>query len=314
MSKTRERGNSLAVEITKASSKQTYYTFQILADRDRIEYAYRAYAYFRWVDDILDSSGGSRNEKIKFLKRQRELLEASYREGLNQELQPEETLLIELVQSDTDNHPGLRSYLHNMMVVLEIDMKRQGKVISQAELDEYSHHLSVAVMDALLYFIGHDVPPPDQFGRYHAVTAAHIVHLLRDTYEDVETGYYNTAQEYLQEQGISSQDWAPQDYREWVKKRVKLAREYFKIGRGYIAQIKNFRCRLAGFAYAARFEVVLNMIERDNYILREDYSQSKGIWAFLKMSWSTLTSLLTAPFLRLRYKKFAEQPNLVEKE
>jgi phytoene/squalene synthetase len=46
--------SDLAPSITKAASKQTYYTIRLLADRARVADAYRAYAYFRWVDDVLD--------------------------------------------------------------------------------------------------------------------------------------------------------------------------------------------------------------------------------------------------------------------
>lgn len=45
----------LASSITKAASKQTYYTIRYLVDRERVDDAYRAYGYFRWVDDILDA-------------------------------------------------------------------------------------------------------------------------------------------------------------------------------------------------------------------------------------------------------------------
>jgi phytoene/squalene synthetase len=44
----------LAASITKAASKQTYYMIRFLVDRERVAEAYRAYAYFRWVDDFLD--------------------------------------------------------------------------------------------------------------------------------------------------------------------------------------------------------------------------------------------------------------------
>jgi len=44
----------LAPCITKAASKQAYYTIRFLVDHERVTDAYRAYAYFRWVDDILD--------------------------------------------------------------------------------------------------------------------------------------------------------------------------------------------------------------------------------------------------------------------
>ena len=46
-------------------------------------------------------------------------------------------------------------------------------------------------------------------------------------------------------------------FRAWVKSRVQLAREYFEAGKGYFARVQNLRCRLAGFAYIARFEWVL---------------------------------------------------------
>ena len=46
---------SLAARITQNASKQTYYTIRLLVDRDLVPDAYRAYAYFRWVDDVLDA-------------------------------------------------------------------------------------------------------------------------------------------------------------------------------------------------------------------------------------------------------------------
>lgn len=50
---------SPASSIAKAASKQTDYTIRFLVDRARVDDAYRAYGYFRWVDDVLDSDSGS---------------------------------------------------------------------------------------------------------------------------------------------------------------------------------------------------------------------------------------------------------------
>ena len=68
---------ALATDITRSSSKQTYFTFRLFVDREYIDDAFRGYAYFRWVDDILDSDTGSKLGKIKFLRRQKGLLRAS---------------------------------------------------------------------------------------------------------------------------------------------------------------------------------------------------------------------------------------------
>ena len=61
--------------------------------------------------------------------------------------------------------------------------------------------------------------------------------------------------------------------RAWVRDRVELARSCFTTGRRYLAGVENARCRLAGHAYVARFEWVLDAIERDGYRLREAYPE-----------------------------------------
>ena len=44
----------LAHTITRASSKQFYYTAYILVDKDLVDNCCRAYGYFRWADDVVD--------------------------------------------------------------------------------------------------------------------------------------------------------------------------------------------------------------------------------------------------------------------
>lgn len=283
----------LAAAITKSASKQTYYTIRLFADRDRVADAYRAYGYFRWVDDVLDAEGGSRSEKLSFAKRQQSLLEACYQGCIPSGLCEKEWMLVDLVRNDAEKNSGLRSYLRNMMAVMLIDALRRGEIISQAELSRYTHLLSVAVTEALFYFIGHDDPTPPHEARYLAVNAAHITHMLRDGIEDLEAGYFNISQEYLDAREISPQEVDSQAYREWVCGRVKLARMYFRAGREATRQVRNFRCRLAGYAYTARFEWMLRAIERDNYCLRSEYPERKSLWAGIQIAWSTLTLLLS---------------------
>jgi len=305
--------HSLAATITKAASKQTYYTIRLFVDRDRVADAYRAYGYFRWVDDVLDAEvprgddTGLRLEKIAFVNRQKSLLEACYRGETPEGLCAEEQMLVELVRNDTEKNSGLQSYLRNMMAVMLFDAERRGQVISQAELSGYSRALGVAVTEALYYFIGHDDPSPCHEARYLAVTAAHITHMLRDTIEDAEAGYFNIPREYLQTRGIAPQDVNSQAYREWVCGRVQLARLYFKEGRECTAQVKNLRCRLAGFAYTARFEWMLRAIERDHYCLRSEYPERKSLRAGLWMGWLTLSSMFTFPRLMVEPRALAVQ-------
>jgi len=319
MNATHSPSGSLAAAITKAASKQTYYTIRFFVDRGRVEDAYRAYGYFRWLDDVLDSESSceddtcSQLEKITFVNRQKSLLEACYRGEFPENLSAEEQMLVDLVRHDTEKNIGLQSYLRNMMAVMIFDASRRGHIISQAELSGYSHALAVAVTEALYYFIGHDDPSPRHEARYLAVTAAHITHMLRDAIEDVETGYFNTPREYLQANRLSPQDVENKSYRELVCGRVQLARIYFEAGREATAQVKNWRCRLAGYAYTARFEWMLGAIERDCYRLRAEYPERKSLRAGLWMAWSALTAMLTCPRMKLQPQTLAIQPVRIEK-
>jgi len=281
-----------ASAITKAASKQTYYTIRFLADRDRMADAYRAYAYFRWVDDTLDSDVDLGTDRITFLERQKSLLETCYRGESPQNATAEENLLIQLIRHDHERYSGLQIYLRNMMQVMEFDTRRRGRLISQAELNDYTRWLASAVTEAMHYFIGHDGYSPRNETRYLAVTGAHIVHMLRDTFDDVQAGYYNIPREVLEAGHMQPQDTQNKIYCAWVRSRVRLARKCFQAGRGYLARVENPRCRLAGFAYTARFEWLLDTIEQEGYILRPEYSERKSLGTGLRMGLSTLSTLI----------------------
>ncbi len=283
-----------ASAITKAASKQAYYTIRFLADRERVEDAYRAYAYFRWVDDVIDADLISGPERIAFLKRQIALLEDCYCGGLAPNTTPEENMLVQLIRQDHENNSGLQIYLRNVMKVMEFDAWRRGRLISMAELDQYAHWLASAVTEAMHYFIGHDCYSPHNEARYLAVTGAHIVHMLRDAYEDVQMGYYNVPREVLEVGHIKPQDIQSQAYRIWVQSRIQLARNYFNAGKEYIAQVENTRCRIAGFAYMARFEWLLDTIEREDYALRPEYGERKSFRTKCRMTLLALSSMINS--------------------
>jgi phytoene/squalene synthetase len=285
--------------ITRAASKQTYYTIRLLADRERMDDAYRAYGYFRWVDDVLDKedTNASANPygtqvRIAFLERQKSLLEKCYMGQAPLDPDPQEKMLVELIQHDCERNSGLYLYLHNMMQVMEFDARRRGSLISESELNDYTRWLSIAVMEAIHYFIGHDDYSPHDETRYLAVSAAHITHMLRDAYDDARLGYYNIPREVIEGNCISPQDIPSEVYCNWVKSRVDRAHEYFEAGKRYFARVQNLRCRLACFAYIARFEWLLTTIERENYCLRSQYNERKSLQMGLLMSWLTLSSMI----------------------
>lgn len=283
-----------AALITRSASTQTYYTIRLLADRDRIQDAYRAYGYFRWVDDTLDAETISDVQRTAFFERQKYVLEQSYRGKPPDDVSLQESMLVELVRHDQQKNSGLRIYLRNMMRVMDFDVQRRGRLISQGELNRYTRWLASAVTECIHYFVGHDDFSPQDSTRYLAVSAAHIAHMLRDTFDDAKLGYYNVPREVLQANHIGALDVSSDSYRAWVKSRVQLAREYFKAGKGYFARVENSRCRLACFAYIARFEWLLDTIEREGYLLRPQYGERRSTGVGLQMIWLTVSSFLNA--------------------
>lgn len=292
--------STLAPSITKGASKQTFYTIRFLVDRGRTSDAYRAYAYFRWADDTLDTdnlalSATNANEaaaRVNFLERQKSLLEKCYRGESLPDATIEEQMLVELIKHDHEKNSGLQSYLRNMMHVMEFDARRRGRLISQAELNEYTRWLATAVTEAMHYFIGHCCYSPHDETRYLAVAGAHITHMLRDTLDDVQAGYYNIPREVLEANHIRPDDIQSKAYRNWVKSRVQLARKYFQAGSGYLTRVQNPRCRLAGFAYTARFEWLLDTMEQEGYLLRPEYIERKSLATGVWMGLSTLSALI----------------------
>jgi phytoene/squalene synthetase len=283
---------TLAAAITRAASKQTYYTVRFLVDRDRVDDAYRAYAYFRWVDDYLDVEARSRKERLAFVKRQQALMEGAYDGQRWTDLTPEECLLADLIGRDQAENSGLQAYIRNMMAVMAFDARRRGRLISQRQLDEYVGWLATAVTEALHYFIGAGSAAPHDERRYLAAAGAHLTHMLRDAVEDAEAGYYNLPREVMNTQGFAPREWENGAYRNWVKARVQLARAYFRAGRDYLADVDCLRCRLAGYAYIQRFEVVLDAIEREGYRLRAEYHERKSYgWRMKTMGWALWMAL-----------------------
>ncbi len=297
-----EHTAATARSITRISSKQSYYTARLLVDRDLVDDCFRAYGYFRWADDVVDQAtpvdgattvdrattvdewSRSQNERISFIRRQRELLDGLYRNEWPSDLAREEKIIADLVRHDRGEDTGLQSFIRNFLAIIEFDAHRRGRLISQRELTWYSSRLGQAVTDAIQYFIGNGHPYPTADNRYLAATAAHITHMLRDMVEDVADGYINVPGEYLDAHGIGPEDLESPAMRDWVRRRVQLARQYFRDGKQYIDGLDVLRCKIAAHWYCARFEGVLDTIERDGFALRATYSERSKLSTWLRMA------------------------------
>lgn len=262
---------------------QSYLTIRWLADRAYRADAFALYAYFRWLDDMVDERLTDRDERLTLVARQRDLLAQvatgmTSRGAASSDLATEEGLLVGLARSALADRPGgdgggLLLSLGSMLDVMEFDARRRGRPVTQGELDGYTRDLAVSVTEALHHCIGHGTRSPHDETRYVAVTGAHVAHMLRDLVEDVDAGYVNIPSELLGGGQLSLEDLHSPAARAWVRDRVALARSCFATGRLYLVRTESARCRLAGHAYIARFEWVLDAVESDGYRLRRGYPE-----------------------------------------
>lgn len=275
----------LARSITWKGSKQTYVIGRLMIDRDLADDFYRAYAYFRWIDDIIDISSQSDEERITFIRRQRDLIDRLYNGERTDDLTPEEEILADLISHDRGENSGLQSFIRNMFAIIEFDAYRKGWSIGREELVWYSSCLAKSVTDGIQYFIGNGHPYPDGDNRYSAAIGAHITHLLRDTVQDTADGFINIPAEYLEAYEIGADDVLSSPYQAWVQERVEEARPCFREGKRYLDNLEVLRCKISGYWYCARFEAVLDTIERDGYRLRAEYEERRKLSTWLNIGW-----------------------------
>jgi phytoene/squalene synthetase len=260
-----------------------------MVDKDLVDDFFRSYAYFRWIDDVIDVSSKSDEERITFISNQRSLIDKLYEKGPVADLSPEEKILQDLINNDRGENSGLQSFIRNMFAIIEFDAMRKGRLISETELDWYVNTLGKSVTDGLLYFIGNGTQYPVSDNKYQAGIAAHISHLLRDMHQDDLDGFINIPQEYLKKKNITHKDMDDPAFKDWVRKRVELARGFFIEGKKYLNELDVLRCKIVGYWYCARFEVVLDTIERDAYTLRKGYHERRRISTWLKILWLGLS-------------------------
>jgi phytoene/squalene synthetase len=275
---------TLAHSITWKGSKQSYLTARLLVDRNLVDDCLRGYAYFRWADDMVDISLTTLTERTMFIGRQKDLIKTLYLGIHPTGLYPEEEMLADQVSHDRGPDNGLHSFINNFMSVIEFDANRNGRLVSQSELTAYTGNLANAVMDGIQYFIGNGHPYPKTPDRTLAVTGAHLVHMLRDSLEDLPAGFVNIPREDIARLGIHLDDVESGSFRQWVHEQVEKAMICFHAGRGYIDRLEVLRCKLAGAWYCARFEWYLDSILHDGCHLRSVYTGRRSLAEWVKMA------------------------------
>ena len=128
---------TLAEIITRDASIQSYLTIKALVPQEHRDDAFRAYAYYRWVDDLLDGEGLNQAQRSDFISSQRRLLSDCLNGHPPRELCAEELLLVDLTQGHLKRDLGLKIYLRDMMDVMAFSfpgIKREERIMVSPSL------------------------------------------------------------------------------------------------------------------------------------------------------------------------------------
>jgi phytoene/squalene synthetase len=301
MKPSRKRLIRLAKERAKTENSAAFYLARLLYDRGTLPLFCLGYAYFRWVDDFIDDPMHSERSCRAFITCQQKLIDAAYQGEIWSTDRIEEQMVQYLVEVDFQER--LKPYIQDMLAALVWDTRRRGQFSDRSALQAYSLALGRAYTNALQAFVTQSHVYPDAPGRYAAGTAAHLVHLLRDFVQDWEAGYYNISRQEMAEFGLDAApfDFEGEAFRNWVRVVAQRARGLFRDGQRYLDSLQVYRCKLLGYLYCVRYEILLDQIEHQGYRIAEGAKTPGRL--LLAQSFKTLLNVSLQHFLQRRISR-----------
>lgn len=264
----------VARQRVKASNLTAYILVRLFTRADRNDYLCMAYAYFRWIDDIVDSPTTSDEEKEQFIERQRRFLANLY-DGLV--FQDSRTLEEQFAQCFVayDRKMGciLKDDVLGMLSVLKHDLERDRVPWPAAEMHEFITLESRSYINMIRFSCGEEGNYSGS-NRYDEGVACKLAHMLRDFIEDLNQGTMNISRDDLEKYEINLDKVNNENFRLWVRDQVMFAGECFRLGRRNLSNSSQLRYKIASNLYCAKYEDILAMIEQDKYFLRSDYRRT----------------------------------------
>lgn len=274
--------------ITRDESPTVYSLGKFLFNREALPLFCLCYAYFRWLDDTIDSPNAVNKENQILIAKQKNIFSHSYENGLDfkfKNLNIYEQMLVFLITQDKANGSYLRDCIFDMLLGLEFDAQRRFKTSSHQALEKYSQRLGRSYTNVLQIFT---MPTQNTYQTNQGVLAgyaSHQVHILRDFYEDISLGYYNVSKRDLTEFGWSPNQLAHVNIRPWVYKNVQKACATFDQGLSELKNCANLRFKLLSYALSSRYIYILGKIIQNDFILLNSYAPSKTEKLFM-VYWS----------------------------
>jgi phytoene/squalene synthetase len=184
------------------------------------------YAYFRWFDNIVDSSKQSKNDINYLIKKQKQFLSQLYSDNSPEETFTEELFLAHLVLYDKKYNKGIKKDIENLIDTFEFDTNRKNKLINSSSLDEYIEKNTKPYVNITHAIFNVKNIQKEKF--YSIAKSGFIIDYLSDLKEDLEFGYINIPVEDIKSYNINIKKLNDSNFNKWIKDKLLSLEDTFQ--------------------------------------------------------------------------------------
>jgi phytoene/squalene synthetase len=235
------------------------------------------YAYLRVVDDTVDDSSGTKEDRIAYLDRQIRLIEDCYM-GVAVPKSRESEFLSRLIRFDRAHGARFRPSLDGMLASIRSEGARDGSPTTYSRLMSQYRLESESYLHAIAAVSGLDVasaPPPG----HEAALGAKLAHVLRDFLDDVDNERLNISLEEIASYRLLLPDFGARESsaatREWVANRARLGVLLLRRGLADSAAAKSKRYSLTIAILATKYQVYLHRVKIRGFRLSKSISLAR---------------------------------------
>jgi phytoene/squalene synthetase len=188
---------------TRKRAIKLWIVAQLLIPQRRRKYGYLCFSYLKWVDDFIDNPGRSKDEKLEFIENQLKLITA-LSNGEERKIETdEEFFLYYIIQYAQEiNNSNLILEVKNSVESIAMDAGRlnYNGIFYDIELNKYLDKVVRPVFNLTYYFLHPFVKIP-QNNEYIGKFVWKVL-ILRDFFEDVDSGYINISKEDIEKYNL----------------------------------------------------------------------------------------------------------------
>lgn len=237
-----------ASETIKSKNRFTYIFWNLFFSRDQIPVLFLTYAFFRWLDDMVDENSNSIEFSKLLIDREVNNLVSLYA-GIDVVPEyDEENYLIAVVKNDLQKEEILRKIIEDFFSAISWDLRRRNSIPEQCELNRYSYLLGQSYSQGMVIGLGYKSYDPRfiHIGEYCGV-AAHLTHLMRDLFIDLDLGYINISKEDVDKYHIDFKA-NPVDFKNqlkpWFIETINRTFRLYNKGMNFIPLLPSFKAKV----------------------------------------------------------------------